>query len=320
MVTMTDINLEPNCALCGGKNYSLVLATSLNSLPSVFKQQNTKQILLMKCTKCGLISLGSTITEALVDSYYSRKYYSSMGRGVDNFYRLLIAREFLLSKGSAGKILEVGCGDGSLLVIMKAHGWDASGTDISSVAVKLSQKKIGKNKVIKGYLKNANFDSVSFDAICLRHVLEHLENPLEDLQEINRILKNNGILCLIVPNIESISFRMFGENWFHLDIPRHCYHYSFNTLRLLASKAGFELIKVSASPEDPLDWLRSLCYSLHITPSFPSYLLPFIAILAALTSPISYLLSKINRSSAIQCYFTKRQSSFCSHQQGWEKQ
>ena len=59
------------------------------------------------------------------------------------------------------------------------------------------------------------------------------------LAEVARVLKPNGVVVLQVPNIESWQFKMFGAQWYGLDIPRHVIDYSKNSMETLLNDSGF---------------------------------------------------------------------------------
>jgi hypothetical protein len=67
------------------------------------------------------------------------------------------------------------------------------------------------------------------------------------MNEIKRILKPDGVVYITLPNARSISFWLFQENWFNLEIPRHVISYSPRALRFLCSATGFEIAKIQFS-------------------------------------------------------------------------
>ena len=73
------------------------------------------------------------------------------------------------------------------------------------------------------------------------NVLEHTPNPLEIVQECSRILKDTGVLFIQVPNIESFQAKILKDSWGHIDAPRHYYHFSIYTLKMLLNNAGFRI-------------------------------------------------------------------------------
>jgi SAM-dependent methyltransferase len=141
-----------------------------------------------------------------------------------------------------GKILDIGAGSGSFLASMKTLGWDPYGVDISAEAVARAQR-LGI-RMVQGEVRDAPFPDSFFDVITLRAVLEHVHHPVETLREVRRFLKDQGRVYVVVPNIASLNFWLFGGFWYALEVPRHLYAYSPRVMRGLAEKAGFVVLSV----------------------------------------------------------------------------
>lgn len=288
-----------NCVLCGSQNFNLLLKTR------DLAGSSNELFYLVKCVCCGLIYLNPLPNRENSKKYYDNKYFktSNFGSLSNNIYRIQIGKAFLELKHPDGKALDIGCGDGSLLLIMKRLGWDVHGVDISNSAVKLAKDKLGTENIFTGNLKDCQFPSNFFDVISLRHVLEHLHEPYKSLKEIRRILKEDGVLSITVPNVDSLYFHVFKKNWFHLDIPRHLFQFSIETLNGLLSKAGFKVIKRGISIEDPLDLFRDLLQLMGIRPwILPKYLQPAVIILAQISLPLSFILSVLGKGTAVQVF------------------
>lgn len=100
---------------------------------------------------------------------------------------------------STDNVLEVGCGAGHILDRIKTG--NIYGCDISSVQVERTQKRLGdRAKIIKSPGENMPYENNFFDKILCSEVIEHVLDPLPLLKEISRVLKNDGILSLSIPN------------------------------------------------------------------------------------------------------------------------
>jgi 2-polyprenyl-3-methyl-5-hydroxy-6-metoxy-1,4-benzoquinol methylase len=141
-----------------------------------------------------------------------------------------------------GRLLDVGCGDGNLLKGMADLGWQVEGIDLDPVAVQNAKRK-GLN-VRLGTLSSMRYADSNFDAITMSHLIEHVHDPLGLLQECLRILKPNGRLSLVTPNIGAMGHRIYRSSWLHLDPPRHLHLFGVASLRRLLQKAGFRRMKV----------------------------------------------------------------------------
>jgi 2-polyprenyl-3-methyl-5-hydroxy-6-metoxy-1,4-benzoquinol methylase len=147
--------------------------------------------------------------------------------------------------GKAGEVqlLDVGCGSGTLIGILKQRGFRVLGVDFSAEAAALAESENGV-EVLVGSLEQAGFKDGSFDVVTLFHVLEHVTNPRDVLAEVHRILRPDGRLVLQVPNIDSWQSRIFGAQWYGLDIPRHVIDYSKAAMLRLLSDSGFSVRRI----------------------------------------------------------------------------
>ena len=79
------------------------------------------------------------------------------------------------------------------------------------------------------------------------------------LSKLKSILLKDGTIYISQPNIESLGFKLFKKNWFHLDIPRHLYHFDKNNFINYIKKNNFSLVKKSSFEFDHIffGWLQS---------------------------------------------------------------
>jgi len=157
----------------------------------------------------------------------------------DKTLRELKGRHPLPWRGE-GKVLDVGCGAGGNLKTMQDQGWETHGIEISEVAA-VHARELVTGTIHTGTLESAPFSPQSFDLILMSHSLEHLPSPVDALRLVHRLLKNDGLLIVSVPNVDSLEFRLFGPWWFHLDPPRHLYHFDRRSLSGIIALAGFRL-------------------------------------------------------------------------------
>jgi 2-polyprenyl-3-methyl-5-hydroxy-6-metoxy-1,4-benzoquinol methylase len=146
-----------------------------------------------------------------------------------------------VSYKAEGKLLDVGCGTGRALRVLRDLGWEVEGIDFDPVAANIARSK-GLN-VHFGTVEKQSYSEDSFDAIVLSHVIEHVHKPVEFLTECNRILKPGGQLVMLTPNIESWGRRHFQDRWLLLDPPRHLHLFSERSLSEVAYRAGLRPIK-----------------------------------------------------------------------------
>lgn len=147
---------------------------------------------------------------------------------------------FELKKSEKGKLLDVGCGNGGFISSLKKKGWDVEGIDSDNKAVNFC---INNGLDVKlGDLNSQNYADNTFDFVTLSHVIEHVYNPVELLNEIYRILKPGGQIILATPNSKSWMFnKKFKSKWFALQSPGHVQIFDRNNLGKLLSTCGFSV-------------------------------------------------------------------------------
>jgi SAM-dependent methyltransferase len=149
-----------------------------------------------------------------------------------------------LAKLSPRRLLDVGSGRGDLGVTLAARGWDVTGLEPSPDAC--AEARARGVTTVEGTLASASLDG-GFDAVVFQHSLEHVVEPLEDLQAAHALLRPDGLALISLPNFGSWHARRFGAAWFHLDLPRHRSHFTSRGLEALLRRAGFEPVRVSTS-------------------------------------------------------------------------
>jgi 2-polyprenyl-3-methyl-5-hydroxy-6-metoxy-1,4-benzoquinol methylase len=141
------------------------------------------------------------------------------------------------------KALDVGCGNGHYLLFLKRLGWNVTGFDISN-RVDPSVTDAGI-PVLTGSLESLRPYRGAFDVVSMWHVLEHLYDPVADLQRIRSLLSNTGTVMIEVPNSQSIGAKLLRRHWHQWDLPRHLNHFTPQSLVRLVGQAGFQVKKLT---------------------------------------------------------------------------
>lgn len=147
-----------------------------------------------------------------------------------------------------GKLLEIGCGNGDRLALLRELGWKISGIEPDAEAARLASAR--ELDVLAGTLQPGTLPAASFDAILMSHVIEHLPDPQETIRECHRLLRPDGMLIMLTPNTDSLGHRWFGRNWLHLDPPRHLHLFNSHNLSRLCSDVGFTTVRHATTPRD----------------------------------------------------------------------
>lgn len=240
---------EHNCLLCRSNKTKLLL--KWKSDYSIFQ-----------CLQCGASSPNIKLEKRdnhTTSVYENETYNEKFIREIHNQFkyrketfgqeRYFYAKKFIPKKKNP-YILDLGCGAGYFLSVLKDRKIKSKGLEVSSHLVSYC-KRNGLN------VSSSNIElerDSSFDLITMYDVLEHLENPIEVMSSINKKLKKNGICIAYTPNIESLAFELMGSNQNTLLPFEHVCFYNPKSLNFLATKSGFDVISIETRGLDLLDY------------------------------------------------------------------
>jgi len=233
---------ETACDLCGSTTVR-ELYTARDRL------RNTDTLFrVTECSGCGVLRTLPEMSEAELANYYPRDYWGEEAEPTQRWIESSQSEktQFMKRCGlNAGRILDVGCGSGFFLRALDAEKWERYGVEIGETASKSAERAIGSGRVFTGTLDQAKWPDSTFDVVTLWSALEHTNQPRANLREARRITKLGGSVIVQLPNAASYQARVFGGNWFALDVPRHRYHFTLPLLTRLLSETGFEVYKVT---------------------------------------------------------------------------
>ncbi len=149
---------------------------------------------------------------------------------------------FLGALAPGSRVLEVGAGDGELVLRMRAAGLDAWGLDPSPAACAAAHA--AGADVVNADVETAAVEAGSQDAVVLWHALEHFDQPATALERIAGWLRPGGRLVVAVPNLAGLQAQLGGDRWFHQDVPRHRTHLTPAGVRALLARSGFAVARV----------------------------------------------------------------------------
>lgn len=225
---------------------------------------------LIECPDCGLAWMAPMPSPEEIGTFYPPQYYGSNGekfRGlIEGAIRLVGARRlrFLTSRLPRGAaVLDVGCGRGVLLRDLANRGYRVYRTERAPEAARGADPRAEIR--FGDTLADVKFDANLFDQIIIWHVFEHLSNPRETLAEVYRILKPGGNVIIAVPNYSSWQARWSGAAWFHLDAPRHLFHFSTQAMSRLLTDSGFQVRSWHhfSLRQNPYGWVQSVLNKLN---------------------------------------------------------
>lgn len=199
------------------------------------------------CKKDGLMWVNNEINnDNLRDAYTGYHAHAdfpspNLSDSIKAFEKLGLG--FYIKKITNKNVLDFGCGSGSFLKQVKVLGGNAFGTEFDGgPLVKL--KEIFGEKYIKNDKELFNLEDNFFDIIVMNHVIEHLDNPLEVISNLHRILNNGGIIVVATPNNTSLGHLLFGKRWRGLEPPRHRFIFSKKSLIKIFSLNNFSVSRV----------------------------------------------------------------------------
>ena len=203
--------------------------------------------------------------EDIEDLYASGGYRSENGKRFNPVIELFIYLSRVLRKRRikkyvpGGTVLDIGCGRGLFLDIMKRDGWAIAGVEADAETAR-DISMAHHIPVVSGGPAEWGFLEESFDVITMNHVLEHLHDPGEMVGQCGRLLRKGGLLVCATPNIASLQAAAGKGLWFHLDIPYHIYHFSEAGLIKLLKAHSFRMVRVRRFDLEygPFGWLQTL--------------------------------------------------------------
>ena len=201
-----------------------------------------------KCQNCSMVYVNPILNEEKLHNFYqdeesyNKVLTNSLQIDLDikRFnYCLDIIEQYCPKKGN---ILDVGAGAGIFLEVAMGRNWEPLAIEFNSFCIKRI-KSLGIDCISKP-IEEVNLPKESFDCITLWAVLEHLQEPKKMLKNINELLKPNGILVILVPNINSLAARIMHEKCGTFSGDAHINFFNDMTLKNIQEKAGFKVLEV----------------------------------------------------------------------------
>ncbi len=202
---------------------------------------------VIECRTCRLVRLYPRPEPYRLPHYYPDNYWhvaepetvSEVVRRCRRFVlrdHLRFVEQALADAGAPGPVLDVGCGTGLFLKMLRERGHQGIGLDV----VAWEENRV---PAVCATLSHAPLPEASFAAVTMFHILEHLYDPTSYLEAAHRLLRADGRIIVQTPNAASWQFLLLGENWRGLEIPRHLWHFRTADLEILLDRCGFEVVR-----------------------------------------------------------------------------
>lgn len=240
------------CRVCGSDRLALFYAEGLDA---TFKYY--------RCAQCRLVNYD--LSTGHDQAQYTQTYVSPKddtakpNRDQRESYDYL--KQYVRPPG---RMLDIGCYNAKILYLARLDGWEVQGLDLSPELAAKVKAEVDIDIVVEDFLTYQ--PTRKYDVVILRHVLEHLVDPVAAMSKIKSMLNDKGMCLIEIPNIDGHSKRAKRLLW-RLGLrkpkrlpgdakPGHVNEYCRASFRYLAEKTGFEIVDwrtySSHSLTDPL--------------------------------------------------------------------
>jgi 2-polyprenyl-3-methyl-5-hydroxy-6-metoxy-1,4-benzoquinol methylase len=203
-----------------------------------------EKVHLCKCGSCGFVFSQKKPTKEVIEKYYENY-------GLDDFISPITIKRYheildeFESFRKTNRILDVGCGTGYFLNEAKKRGWDVYGTEISQKSVDICSSKGITMKT--GFLNAADYEPNSFDVILSIEVIEHINNPQDEITNFYKILRKGGLVYVTTPNFNSLLRLKLKAAYNVITYPEHLSYYTPNSIKKLFKLNGFKKHKIKTT-------------------------------------------------------------------------
>jgi SAM-dependent methyltransferase len=237
--------IEVPCPLCGSEDRDRLFVSRLYA----------DEVPVVRCRSCGLLYQSPRPRDEDLAGMYDEKYYTGKDakpgdytyadertEGEDARSRASLRMDRIESLARPGRIVDVGCSFGSLLLEARRRGWDPLGVDVSEYAVRHCREEL-KIPVHLGSIETAPLDPGSARVLHLSEVVEHLPRPREVLKRAAAALEPGGWIVVGTANAASVARVVRGPRWGYF-MPGHVVYFSARLLRRLLEEVGFESFRL----------------------------------------------------------------------------
>ena len=245
------------CPICDNdENNSIVIVKEM-------QQGFREKFEYVECSKCGCLFIKEIPDN--ISKYYDINYAphthktTTLNKITDKIYGMYLSDNKLIkliqgdkvtvttkfwnslsSKGIINKnssILDVGCGDGKFLSILKKGGFK----DLTGIDLFIDEKNMPHGiKIYQSSLEDFK-PNRKYDLITSNHSFEHMDNQLENLRCFENLVKDDGIIVIRIPIKSKPVWGKYGVNWFQIDAPRHFYLHTVESFKILCSKTNLSI-------------------------------------------------------------------------------
>ena len=227
------------CRVCGGSNLRLHMTDGRN-----------RDLPYYRCSDCRLWNYD--LSKGLDQTQYTESFVSPADEGDGSNRHVNASWDYIRRRfPEPGTLLDIGCGNGRLLYLAHRHGWSAKGLELSASAAASIEAELNVPVAVGDFLDGPAGEEDRYDIVVLRHILEHLPDPILAMNRLGDLLDPGGHALLEFPNTGSIAYfykRILKNRGLKNDKspstwrPGHCNEYCRRSFQFLADRTGFELV------------------------------------------------------------------------------
>lgn len=214
-------------------------------------------IAIVRCSACGLVFATAGYAPRFLDDHYAdrarrappvdapsvaRPASERKRHSLELYDRLTGGR--LCPAPPGGLALDIGCGPGLLLDLLREAGWGTVGIERSPAgeeAIAAGHRVLALDVEVD---RDASSSALTerFGLVTLTHLLEHLRRPVDALRWVAEHLRDDGVAIVEVPNWDDLARPLWGSRYRPLELGDHLSFFDRRTLAGLVERSGLELV------------------------------------------------------------------------------
>jgi SAM-dependent methyltransferase len=259
---ISSVAAASKCPLCGGPSSHAFTARDRN------REITRERFEYAACQHCGTLFVVEPPSD--LGRYYEGDYYH-FGPDLEPLWRSNEHRKrsasyrvgLVLDHVAEGHLIEIGSGTGAFASTAQAAGFDVSAIEMDERCCRYLSEREGIRAICSDRPIEALASLPPARAVAMWHVLEHLSNPAEILEQVAQKLQPGGVLAIGVPNPRSLQFRALRSRWAHLDAPRHLCLIPPDALIRKGEELGMRAVTVTTNDPEGLEfnlfgWISAL--------------------------------------------------------------
>lgn len=228
------------CPVCGSDSFT-----------SLFRKSGEP---FVRCNSCTLVLINPRpVYDRTLETYspeYSENYAVKAAGKLRRCRRWVgrVKKRF----GSGGRWLDIGCSVGFVVRAANDAGYAGYGVDIEPWGIEFGRKKLSLENLYQGSLESQQFPDQYFSVISLYDVIEHVPDLNAITAELKRILKQDGVIDIITPDVGHWRVPRNLEDWPEIKPSEHLYYFDRTTLSRLLANHGLRIVKKRFYPKPAL--------------------------------------------------------------------